>query len=147
MNSARELCFRGLGFSYHFFSINSCHSSIKRNFSLSPVYQPIYLFIHFSINSWIIFYSVDLHCAEWTQQVQVVQMLYIPKKDLTFARLQGLPWWLSNKESVCNARDVRDADLIHPWVGKIPWRRTSQPTPVFLPGQSHGQWSLTGYSP
>jgi len=26
----------------------------------------------------------------------------------------------------------------HPWVGKIPWRRKWQPTPVFLPGKSHG---------
>ena len=32
-------------------------------------------------------------------------------------------------------------------VGKIPWRRTWQPTPVFLPGESHGQRSLVGYSP
>ena len=32
-----------------------------------------------------------------------------------------------------------------PWVGKIPWRRAWQPTPVFLPGQSHGQRSLAGY--
>ena len=33
------------------------------------------------------------------------------------------------------------------WVGKIPWRRKWQPTPVFLPGVSHGQRSLAGYSP
>ena len=32
-------------------------------------------------------------------------------------------------------------------VGKIPWRRKWQPTPVFLPGESHGQKSLAGYSP
>ena len=34
-----------------------------------------------------------------------------------------------------------------PWVGKIPWRRKWPPTPVFLPGKSHGQRSLAGYSP
>ena len=34
-----------------------------------------------------------------------------------------------------------------PWVGKILWRRKWQPTAVFLPGESHGQRSLTGYSP
>ena len=33
-----------------------------------------------------------------------------------------------------------------PWVGKIPWRRAWQPTPVFLPGESHGQRILVGYS-
>ena len=32
-----------------------------------------------------------------------------------------------------------------PWVGKIPWRRAWQPTPRFLPGESHGQRSLAGY--
>jgi len=31
------------------------------------------------------------------------------------------------------------------WVGKTPWRRAQQPTPVFLPGESHGQRSLVGY--
>ena len=32
-------------------------------------------------------------------------------------------------------------------MGKIPWRRAWQPTPAFLPGESQGQRSLTGYSP
>ena len=34
-----------------------------------------------------------------------------------------------------------------PWVGKVPWRRQWKPTPTFLPGESHGQRSLVGYSP
>ena len=34
-----------------------------------------------------------------------------------------------------------------PLMGKIPWRREWPPTPVFLPGESHGQRSLAGYSP
>ena len=34
-----------------------------------------------------------------------------------------------------------------PWVGKIPWRRALQPTPEFLPGESHGQRILLGCSP
>ena len=34
----------------------------------------------------------------------------------------------------------------NPWVGKIPWRREWQPTPVFLSGESNGQRSLAGYS-
>ena len=34
-----------------------------------------------------------------------------------------------------------------PWVQKIPWRREWQLTPVFLPGEFHGQKSLAGYSP
>ena len=34
-----------------------------------------------------------------------------------------------------------------PWVRKNPWRMAWQPSPVFLPGESHGQRSLVGYSP
>ena len=36
---------------------------------------------------------------------------------------------------------------VRSWVGKISWRREWLPTPVFLPGQSHGQRRLAGYSP
>ena len=42
--------------------------------------------------------------------------------------------------------DVRDVVLL-PWVRKVPWRRAWQPTPVFLPGESHGQSILQGQSP
>ena len=34
-----------------------------------------------------------------------------------------------------------------PCVGKILWRKAWRPTPVFLPGESHGQRTLVGYSP
>ena len=49
------------------------------------------------------------------------------------------------------AQTVKDppemqATGVDPWVGKIPWRRTWQPTLVFLPQESHGQGSLVGYS-
>ena len=52
----------------------------------------------------------------------------------------GLPWWLCGKESAANAEDF------DPWVWKIPGRRAWHPTPVFLPGESHAQRSLEGYS-
>ena len=57
--------------------------------------------------------------------------------------LFGLLRWLSDKESTCQCRRLG----FNPWVGKIPWRRKWQPTPVFLPGEFHGQRSLAGYSP
>ena len=37
--------------------------------------------------------------------------------------------------------------MCDPWVKMIPWRRKWQPTPGFLPGKSHGQRTLVGYSP
>ena len=57
-----------------------------------------------------------------------------------------LPWWLTGKESACQCRRGR-SHRFKLWVGKIPWRRKWQPTPVFLTGKSHGQRSLVGYSP
>ena len=65
--------------------------------------------------------------------------------------LFGLPWWLSDKESFCQCKNLR----FNCWVRKIPWRRIWQLTPVFLPGKSHEQKRLgnptdrraLGYSP
>ncbi|XDA81174.1 hypothetical protein R6Z07F_011148 [Ovis aries] len=42
---------------------------------------------------------------------------------------------------------MQEDPWFNPWVGKIPWRRKWQPTPVLLPGKSHGRRSLAGYSP
>ena len=47
------------------------------------------------------------------------------------------------KASACNTGDLGSI----PGSGRSPWRRKWQPTPVFLPGESHGQRSLVGYSP
>ena len=55
----------------------------------------------------------------------------------------GFPGGSSGKESACHCWRCG----LDPWVGKIPWRRKWQPTPVFLPGEFHGQRSLAGYSP
>ena len=61
-----------------------------------------------------------------------------------------MKWWafqvaLVVKNSPANVGRKRHG--FDPWVGKIPWRRVWQPPPVFLPGESHGQWILMGYSP
>ena len=50
------------------------------------------------------------------------------------------------KNSPANARDVKRHEF-DPSVGKIPWSRKWQPTPVFSPGKFHGQRSLVCYSP
>ena len=55
----------------------------------------------------------------------------------------GFPGGSDGKDSIYNAGDP---GLFDPWVGKIPWRKW-QPTPVFLPGEFHGQRILAGYSP
>ena len=54
-----------------------------------------------------------------------------------------LPWWFGWSRTCLQCRRPK----FDPSVGKIPWRREWQPTPVFLPGKSHGQRTLVGYSP
>ena len=56
---------------------------------------------------------------------------------------KGFPGGSDGKESTCSAGNP---GLI-PGSVKIPWRREWQLTPVFLPGEFHGQRSLAGYSP
>ena len=50
------------------------------------------------------------------------------------------------KESACQCRRCRRNGLI-PESGRLPWRKKCELTPVILPGKSHGQSSLAGYSP
>ena len=50
----------------------------------------------------------------------------------------------SGKEPTCQCRRYK-SHRFDPWVGKIPWRRKWQSTPIFLPGESHGQRSLVIY--
>ena len=47
---------------------------------------------------------------------------------------------------VKNLHAIQDTQF-NPWLGKILWRKEWLPTPVFLPGEFHGQRSLGGYSP
>ena len=55
------------------------------------------------------------------------------------------PGGASGKESTCLCRRPKRSGF-DPWVGKIPWSRKWQPTPLFLPGTFHGQRSLAGCS-
>ena len=55
----------------------------------------------------------------------------------------GLPRWLRRWRICLHWWRTRSDS----WVGKIPWRREGLPTPVFLPGEFHGQRNLVGYSP
>ena len=59
---------------------------------------------------------------------------------------RGLPGWLSDKESACQCRRCKRHSFSL-WIRKIPWGRAWLPTPVFLPGEFHGQRNLVGYSP
>ena len=87
--------------------------------------------------------------------VQVQGHLYslqpLPQPLCAFPLKVSLPWvgfpgGTPDKEPACQCRR-RETFGFDPGVGKIPWRPAWQPTPVFLPGESHGQRSLGGCSP
>ena len=56
---------------------------------------------------------------------------------------KGFPGRSADKESICNAGNPGSI----PGLGRFPGERDRIPIPVFLPGESHGQRSLAGYSP
>ena len=60
-----------------------------------------------------------------------------PKWDEVF------PDGASGKEPTCQYRRCG----LDPWVGKIPWNKAWQPTPVLLPGEPHGQKNMVDCSP
>ena len=74
-----------------------------------------------------------------TKQLELILNVY------TYIYTHGL-LGASDKEPACQFK-ICEKHRFYPWVEKIPWRRKWQPIPVILPGESHGQRSLTGYSP
>ena len=60
-----------------------------------------------------------------------------------WGRKEGFPGGSEVKASACNTGDLSSI----PGLGRFPWRRKWRPTPVLLPGESHGWRNLMGYSP
>ena len=81
----------------------------------------------------------------WWAAVYGVAQSQTRLKRLSIALFWGLPRWLIGKESTCQCRrcGLTPGSIQE----RSPWRRKWQPTPVFLPGKSHGQRSLAGYNP
>ena len=84
--------------------------------------------------------SPEGHCLHLTQYVKAFQLLK-PNCQI-FSSCWGMPCGSIVKNSPATRRLRFD-----PWVRKIPWKRKWQSTLVFLPGKSHRQTSLAGYSP
>ena len=66
---------------------------------------------------------------------------YVSNNLWVYPQAHGLPWCSDGKEPTCNVGDLGSIEppRFNLWVGKIPWRKTWQLTPVFLPGDS--QWT------
>ena len=79
--------------------------------------------------------------------------VYVCIQKLLFTELfrSIIVFWASHvvlvvKNPPANAGDVRDVGSV-PGMGRFPWSGAWQPSPVLLPGESHGQRSLVGCSP
>ena len=82
------------------------------------------------------------------QEQDVGSQKSLSRQDENMSSSQGVgfPGGTSGKEPSCQSRGCKRCRF-NPWIGKIPWKRKWQPTPVFLPGKSHGQRNLASYSP
>ena len=88
------------------------------------------------------YFTGSFPCSKWRVRVYVLTHVCASLQHDLKVR-QMVPWRFSGKESAYQHRRHR----FDSWVGKIPWGRKWQPTPIFLPGQSRGQRSLVDYSP
>ena len=119
---------------YHFFFHSFWHSENTSIGSFVFVHMPLRLLV-FSV--W--FFYV---CSDW-----VISTVLSLSSLISFCHSAvDFPGGVSGKEPACQCRR-RKRCRFHAWIRKIPWRRTWRPTPVFLPGESHGQRSLAGFSP
>ena len=89
-----------------------------------------------------------LHWDEHTEHSGVLYMewSYLHCRKCRVLKCLGFPGGASGKGPACQCRRLKRHGF-DPWVRKSPRRRAWQPTPVSLPGESHGQRCLAGYSP
>ena len=116
---------------------------------LSSIDLFVYSFTEITL-SWLL----KLYIKSWSLVASVLQLCF-PSSTLCWLfwviclsveTLEGYPCVTSGQEPTYQCRRCKRSG-IYPWVKKIPWRRAWQPTPVFLPGESHGQRNLVGYGP
>ena len=82
-------------------------------------------------------YSVYSTCQIYAE-LAIVHLQWLPKPTL------GFPGGTSGQDPACQCKRLQRCSF-DPWVGKIPWRREWQTTPVLLLGESHGHRSLVGH--
>ena len=121
-----------------------CYFEMKT--CISEIYSVLLL-----IDLWLSFSRCISISASWTlsscfphANLKMYFQCYI-KRAIVSTR--GFPGGAVVKNLPAKAGDSRDAESLIPGSGRSPWIRKWQPTPVFLPGKSHGQRSLAEWSP
>ena len=146
--------------------LDHLHLSLKSSIFFSFVFSS-FIFTVFSPSFLWAIWIILVHQFLWVSNVLSISISPVFKKKktnrvalgtalyihLTYHSLLMLSYYhfkvgrgATGKEPACEGRRCKRCRF-DPWVGKIPWRKAWQPTPVFMPGESHGQRSLAGYSP
>ena len=118
-----------------FQGVNSSHEYWSFRFSIIPSKEIPGLIFRMD---WL-----DLLAVQGTH---IIKHNFLPLKIEFVTYVFGMKCGTSGKELACQYRK-HERSRFDLWVRKIPWRRAWQPTPVFLPGNFHGQKSLAGYNP
>ena len=120
----------------HYMKLKLQCPSIKFYWS-SPIHQFLYC-------PWLFLcFSGRLELSQWRLGDPKILKIYYLTLYRRSLLTTGVKVELVVKNPPVNAGDVRDTGLILGW--EEPWRRAWQPTPIFLPGEAHGQRSLVGY--
>ena len=108
-------------------NLKSCSQIVFSNFILLELFWFLWIFVG---NTESPFHFLQIFCWNFCCDC------------ITSVGQFEVPWELS-------AKDCLPVQEMWVWslVGTFPWRRKWQPAPVFLPGKSHGQRNLVGYSP
>ena len=105
----------------------------------------MYVSIKKRVNSLILFLKLYTR-QDWAKDPQDHLVVFTCNQTKYKSRIiLSFPGGTSGEEPTCQCRRLKRHGF-NPWVGKIPWRRAWQPTPVFLQ-EAHGQRSLVSYSP
>ena len=86
------------------------------------------------------------HTVPFPTELPLADRSHLSRRCRNFLGFPGGTSGKKKKKSACQCRRCKRCKF-NPQVGKIPQKRKRQPTPVSLPGESHGQRSLEGYSP
>ena len=106
---------------------------------------PTFSLYFFSTQFWILVpYRISLRKIPSSLFLEYLFSSY--SISMTTNGVYGFSMWSRGIEFTCKCRRCKRYKF-DPWAGKMPWSWKRQPTPVFMPGESHGQRSLVGYSP
>ena len=132
----------------HLMFYPSLNSPLKLPFAKSPIYTPN-IYFKLLLDRRVILCYIGMGIWEVNSLLRVTFILFIvvPNMVLSIQEILSTPQVVLAVKKTCLQCRRHKRRGFNPWFGKIPWRRKWQPTPVFLPGKSHGQRSLAGYSP